>query len=135
MMVTTNATGALDTYEEMFDFGVVDDGQGIHNKIRNLSATTQGKRSANNEVSNGKGVFIRTGPASSIYEVTGAKHSLGVGYLVATAGTEAKAEVSFGNFFSGGVAVGGDVVNAHLRGRGRGQHLSPALHSAGRSDG
>eukprot|EP00966_Prymnesium_polylepis_P150997 3488094-Prymnesium_polylepis.1 len=68
MMVTTNATGALDTYEEMFDFGVAEPGEGIHNRIRNLPATTQGKRSAMIGVSNGKGVFIRTGPASNIYE-------------------------------------------------------------------
>ena len=131
MMVTTNATGALDTFEEMFDFGVVEEGEGIHNRIRNLPATTQGKRSAMIGVSNGKGVFIRTGPASNIYEMTGARYSVGCGYLVATAGTDTKVEVAFGNFVSGGVAVGGGVCHAHLRGRGRRQPFSPALHGAG----
>ena len=101
---------ALDTYEEMFDYGVVEDGEGIHNTVRNLPATAQGKRVAMNGVGNGKGVFIRMGPASTIFEVTGARHSSGVGYLVATADADAKREVSFGNFFSGGVAIGGDVV-------------------------
>ena len=110
MMVPTNATGDLDTYEEMFDYGVVEDGEGIHNTVRNLPATAQGKRVAMNGVGNGKGVFIRMGPASTIFEVTGARHASGVGYLVATAGADAKREVSFGNFFSGGVAIGGDVV-------------------------
>ena len=94
----------------MYDFGIVEQDKGIHNRILNLQATTQGKRSAMIGVNNGKGVFIRTGRASNIYEVTGAKHSSGVGYLVATAGTDAKAEVAFGNFLSGGVAVGGEVV-------------------------
>jgi hypothetical protein len=71
-------------------------------------------------VNNGKGVFIRTGPASNIYEMMGAKHSAGCGYLVATAGTDTKVEVAFGKFLSGGVAVGGEVVTQpHLRGRGR----------------
>eukprot|EP00966_Prymnesium_polylepis_P181392 4201363-Prymnesium_polylepis.1 len=60
MMVTTNATGALDTYEEMFDFGVVEQGEGIHNRIRNLQATTQGKRSAMIGVNNGEGVFLHS---------------------------------------------------------------------------
>ena len=109
-MVTTNAAGAADTYEEMFDCGIVEEGAGIHNTVRNLPATAQGKRVAMNGVGNGKGVFIRMGPASTIFEVTGARHASGVGYLVATAGADAKREVSFGNFFSGGVAIGGDVV-------------------------
>eukprot|EP00966_Prymnesium_polylepis_P160540 3711426-Prymnesium_polylepis.1 len=64
MMVTTNATGSLDTFEEMFDFGIVEQDKGIHNRIRNLQATTQGKRCVGVciGVNNGKGVFIRTGP-------------------------------------------------------------------------
>ena len=109
-MVAANATGVLATYEEMYDFGIVEQGEGIHNRIRNLPATSQGKRSAMIEVNNGKGVFIRTGPASNIYEMTGARYSVGCGYLVATAGTDTKVEVAFGNFVSGGVAVGGEVV-------------------------
>eukprot|EP00966_Prymnesium_polylepis_P312788 7227997-Prymnesium_polylepis.1 len=55
-----------------YDFGIVEQGEGIHNRIRNLPATSQGKRSAMIEINNGKGVFIRTGPASHIYEMTGA---------------------------------------------------------------
>eukprot|EP00966_Prymnesium_polylepis_P074418 1727198-Prymnesium_polylepis.1 len=63
----------------MYDYGIVEQGEGIHDKIRNLPATTQGKRSAMIGVSNGKGVFIH--PDSNIYEMTGAKYSAGCGYL------------------------------------------------------
>lgn len=55
MMVAANATGVLATYEEMYDFGIVEQGEGIHNGIPNLPATSQGKRSAMIEVNNGKG--------------------------------------------------------------------------------
>ena len=109
-MVTTNAAGALDTFEEMYDWGIVEEGDGIHKTVRNLPATLQGKRVAMSGVGNGKGVFIRMAPDSTIFEVTGARHASGVGYLVATAGADAKREVAFGNFLSGGVAIGGDVV-------------------------
>ena len=60
MMVAVNATSVLATYEEMYDFGIVEQGEGIHNGIPNLPATSQGKRSAMIEVNNGKGVFIRS---------------------------------------------------------------------------
>eukprot|EP00966_Prymnesium_polylepis_P265935 6142958-Prymnesium_polylepis.1 len=75
MMVTANAAGVLATYEEMYDYGIVEQGEGIHDQIRNLPATSQGKRSAMIEVNNGKEVFIRTGSASNIYEMTGARYS------------------------------------------------------------
>ena len=55
MMVALNATSVLATYEEMYDFGIVEQGEGIHNGIPNLPATSQGKRSAMIEVNNGKG--------------------------------------------------------------------------------
>eukprot|EP00966_Prymnesium_polylepis_P089096 2062215-Prymnesium_polylepis.1 len=72
MMVAANATGVLATYEEMYGFGIVEQGEGNHNRIRNLPASSQGKQLAMIEVKNGKGVFIRTGSASHIYEMTGA---------------------------------------------------------------
>ena len=49
---------------------------------------------------------------ANIYVMTGARYSVGCGYLVATAGTDTKVEVAFGNFVSGGVAVGGEVVTS-----------------------
>ena len=48
--------------------------------------------------------------------MTGARYSVGCGYLVATAGTDTKVEVAFGNFVSGGVAVGGEVVTHTFEG-------------------
>eukprot|EP00966_Prymnesium_polylepis_P004276 97914-Prymnesium_polylepis.1 len=68
------------------------------------------------EVGNGKGVFIRMAADSTIFEVTGARHASGVCYLVATVGADAKREVAFGNFLSGGVAIGGDVVTYIFQG-------------------
>ena len=115
-MVATNATGALDTFEEMCDFGTVEEGEGIHMAVRDLPATLPGKKRAMSEVGNGKGVFIRMSPDSTIYEVTGSRHASGVGYLVATAGADARREVAFGNILSGGVAIGGDVVTHIFQG-------------------
>eukprot|EP00966_Prymnesium_polylepis_P093743 2168936-Prymnesium_polylepis.1 len=45
MMVAANATGVLATYA-VYDYGIVEQGEGIHDKIRILPATSQGKRSA-----------------------------------------------------------------------------------------
>ena len=84
--------------------------------IRDLPATLAGKKKAMSEVGNGKGVFIRMAPDSTIYEVTGARYASGTGYLVATTGADARREVAFGNFVSGGVAIGGDVVTHIFQG-------------------
>ena len=115
-MVATSTTGAAATFEEIYDWGIVEEGGGIHMAVRDLPATLAGKKKAMSEVGNGKGVFIRMAPDSTIYEVTGSRYASGTGYLVATTGADARREVSFGNFVSGGVAIGGDVVTHIFQG-------------------